>query len=243
MIRTQNQQGFALFIVAALFIAFALIASAMIDRTNATQQLALQKNTQEKLSKLSYALIRYALDHSDRYPCPADPQIPVTDPTFGTAIAACETGVTGGVVELTGLVSIRGMVPVKELLPYGIDLNDAFDSWDNRIMININRNLTQAGDGSRPSGNLPVVSEAVLAVPDYLGSDFLLISYGRDGIGATPKSAISVTIACTVDGSPRMANCDDDLGFSIRPIRMGPNVTAAEYYDDLVSFYAFAKPF
>jgi hypothetical protein len=242
VIRTRNEGGFALFIVAALFIAFALIASSMIDRTNATQQLTLQKNTQEKLTKLSYALIQYALDHSDRYPCPADPQVAATDVTFGASVTGCEVNpLQGGIVELDGMVTIRGMVPVKELLPYGVDLNDAFDSWDNRIMLNINRNLTPAGGGLRPSGNLPVAFDGINFGLYHIRQDFILVSYGRDGIGGTPRSLTSIPIVCVL-GTLRNANCDSNLLFYTFPMWMGPNVKADEYFDDIMSFYGLKLP-
>lgn len=217
--------------------AFALIAGAMIDRTNATQQMNLQIGTRDQLSRLSYAITQYAVEHGNRYPCPADPQIAYTAASFGSAINACESALSGGVVALTNNVMIRGMVPVRSLLTYGITANDAFDGWNNRIMYVVDRQMTAAGSGSPgAAANRLTITDAITSVT-FKDPDFLLISYGKDGLNATPKTATAVAIACGAAGQIRRINCDTDLTYTLRPLYVGPAATATTYYDDIVSFY------
>jgi hypothetical protein len=238
MTRAQKKEsGFALIIVAALFIAFAMVAAAMVDRTTATQQMDLRASTQAKLSKISYALIAYSFANSGRYPCPASPSVLPTNAAFGSAVLSCEIDpplIGTDIAPLTGSnnKSLIGMVPVRELVPYGIVPEDAFDAWGNRILYVMHRDMTPSGDGVvDPNERL------VVGVP-YRESDFLLLSYGRDGIGATTRAMTTIAITCDfVSTDPRMENCNNDLVFSLTPVMAGPSVTAATYFDDVLSLY------
>ncbi len=241
MTRQQQQQGFALFIVAALFMAFALIAAAMIDRTTATQQIDMQLRTREQMARIYDALIQYSVDHGDRYPCPADPAVAYTDPSFGAAVTNCESSVSGDMVHLTPVissVSIRGMVPVRELLPYGIKSSDAFDMWNNRIMYVVDRQMTPNGTGTAgAAANRPSVIDGI-TTETHKSPDFLLFSYGKDGLGATPKTQTSISIACGAMSAPRKENCNDDLIFTMRPMYTGPAATPALYFDDIILVFS-----
>ncbi len=228
----RQQEGFALFIIAGMFIAFALLSSAMIDRTNATQQLDLNAATQTQLKNLSQALVEYSLDHGGRYPCPADETLVSTDSDFGKAVTGCDA--TPG--------TVHGMVPIVTLVNSGAGSfdpsKDTFDAWGNRIMYYVDSAMTLSGSGTASVGQRVIVRDAVAQPPrQYRESDFLVISYGRDGIGGIPQRSTSVAIACGATGEVRMKNCDGDTSFFIQPIMTGPSVTSAEYFDDLLSFY------
>lgn len=230
-----HQQGFALIVVGALFIAFALVSAAVIDRTNATKQLDTIARTQAQLSRISEALMRYSLANNNRYPCPASMTTAVTDATFGQAVTGCQTGTPTGITVLTSSATIRGMVPVLELLTYGVDPSDAFDAWGNRIAYVVDRQMTPAGTPGTPAANRPAITDAITSAT-FRDPDFMLISFGRDGLGATPRNSTSVAIACS-GTDPRALNCDGDLSFTTRPITTGPGLTAAQYYDDIIVFY------
>lgn len=233
-----SQQGFALIVVGALFVAFAMIAAVMIDRTNATKQQSMIERTQAQMARLSEALLRYSLDNSNRYPCPAIPTLASSNASFGLAVAGCESSLGTDIVALTNNAMIRGMVPVNELLAYGADPSDAFDAWGNRIMYIIDRQLTPAGTPSTPVANRPVITDATTPTAiTFRDPDYMLVSYGRDGVGAIPKNRTAIAIACTASGEMRMENCGTDLTFTTRPITTGPGLTAAQYYDDILIFY------
>ena len=71
----------------------------------------------------------------------------------------------------------------------------------------------------------------------YRDPDYILISYGRDGVGAIPKNRTSVVVACIANGELRMDNCNGDLNFTTRPITTGAGVTSAQYFDDILVFF------
>jgi len=237
-----TQRGFALFIVAALFMAFALLAVSMIDRTNATQNIDRSLKTREQMARIYYALIQFSIDNNNRYPCPADPAVAYTSASFGTPIANCHSGVSGSVVQLTPpgtSVAIRGTVPVLSLLPYGIKPSDAFDVWGNRIMYVVDRQMTPLGTGTAgATTDRPVVNEDNLGATVFKSADFVLLSFGRDGLGATPRTQTAVSIACTAIGDPREINCDTDRTFSARPLYTGPAATQALYFDDIIMVFS-----
>ena len=233
----KSEQGFALIIVAGLFIAFAMIAAVMIDRANATKQQGLIDRTQTQLSRLSNALLRYSLDHSNKYPCPANPYLAISNAAFGAAIASCEADPVNANLTALNADILRGMVPVTELLIYGATPNDAFDAWGNRIMYVIDRRMTPNGSGTPSSPRANITDTTTGTTATYRSPDYILISYGRDGVGAIPKNATSVAIACTASGEMRSENCNNDLNFFVRPITTGPGLTSAQYFDDILVFY------
>ena len=234
----RSKQGFALLVITALFLAFSLTAAAIIDRTNATQQLKQREATRIQMKRISAALIQYYLFTYDSvsnphpYPCPARYDLLETDVNFGAEVANCQATTTG-VDDLAPSV-VRGMVPVRALLPYGVDINDAFDAWNNRIMYVVDRNVARGGSG---------VAGTTITVQDYYTSNYfnspnyIVLSYGQDGLGAIPRARTSVAVPCPVTPSLRQTNCDGDTTFSQSPFYTPPSADSALYFDDILIFY------
>lgn len=232
------QQGFALVIIAGLFLAFATIAAALMDRSNATQQLQNEQLTREKVQRISQAILQYSLFNSNKYPCPAGLDIASTAATFGTEVANCHTGTPTGITIMSGSNTIRGAVPFVALVPYGLTLPDAFDAWNNRIIYVVDRAMTTPGSGTASSGATRPTLTEINTSQTFRPPDYLVISYGRDGMGAIPRSSTTVAIACTDPSTVnRQENCDTDLPFIVGPIRTAAGVTNATYFDDILSFY------
>ncbi|MDX2096041.1 MAG: hypothetical protein SFW64_08945 [Alphaproteobacteria bacterium] len=245
---TPGNSGFTLVVVAALFIAFAVVAAVAVERNSTLQLIGRRDRATAQLTRLSNAIIEYAVFNKNGntllYPCPARTDLATTDTNFGASVNAagvqnCNTTNYAGVSVLGGSTIIRGMVPIQTLSPYGLGLNDAFDPWNNRIFYVVNRKLTK---GATPvvaveQTNNPSVTDAKTAeaIP---APDFLLISPGRDGLGATRRESTSVAIPCT-DGTAtlRFENCDNDTSFVISPTFTGATATAATYFDDILAFY------
>lgn len=246
-----RQEGFALFVIAGLFLAFALVAAASIDRSTTTKQLGLEKLTQDRLQRITYALIEFSLANSGRFPCPSDPVLFVADANFGKNVAHCEAATDSmpnngdsddyrntGISVMMGDAVVRGAIPLRALIPYGIKPADVFDAWGNRIAYHVDRELTANGTGVRNTGSGMDVTENIS------GSAFrqpviLVASFGRDGIGAIAKNQSSATIPCNGnDGEDiRLENCNEGRHFILAPINAGPTATASDYFDDLLSFY------
>jgi hypothetical protein len=128
------------------------------------------------------------------------------------------------------------MVPVVTLAPYGLTLEDAFDGWGNRIMYGVDRGLVVVGTGaSSPRATLTEWNlNSTMVSPD-----FLIISYGKDRMGAIPRNATAIQIPCSaISGTVRTHNCNGKLDFITGPLNMGSNATAATYFDDVVSSYS-----
>ena len=233
--RRTSEQGFALIIVSALFIAFAVVAAAIIDRSNATQQLVLQEQTRAQLHRISSAMLQYMQFNNGLYPCPADPTKAATDPDYGHRVPNCVTSVPAGIEVLRDLNNevIRGMVPISALTQYGLSPDDVIDSWNNKIMYVINRNLTVPGGVANMR---PYMGEyrtsAVFRSPDYI-----LISYGRDSLGGIGKNKTSASVVCPAYSSPfREINCSQSMYFWQAPVSNASR-DAFSYSDDMLSFY------
>lgn len=232
--KRRQEEGFALIVVAALFLAFATLAAAMIDRSNATKLMQAQVSTQEKLSRISMAMVQYYLFNGSRYPCPAPWNVAHNASNFGLSVA-CVSSSPPGITVFPGASVVMGTIPVAALAPYGIAHNDAFDAWNNRIMYAVDRNMATGGGGTASVPRISITDRYTNQT--YRSPDFLLISYGRDGIGAIPLNMTSISIPCTVDGAPRHINCAPNLNFIKGPALVGPNATALNYFDDILSFY------
>lgn len=213
-VRHHATGGFALMIVAALFLAFALIATAVIERSSITTKQDQFVLAEAQLHRLSEAIIRYRKDNADRYPCPALLTIPLADANFGAAQRPCNLG--GPLLPLSPSV-VQGAVPVRELVRYGIQLEDMFDPWGNRIVYSVDRALTNATTPS-PDSDRIIVKEYLTGLDEaqdvLTTQDYVLVSYGPDGIGATPRERTSVAIPCAqgaqFESQLRFTNCQDD---------------------------------
>jgi hypothetical protein len=133
------------------------------------------------------------------------------------------------------------MVPVRALAPYGVTLEDAFDPWGNRIAYSVTRQLTPAGSGSVTER--PHVRDSVTGT-DYGDQDFVLVSYGKDHVGAVQKAQTGVNLTTKVAcQSPQTdissENCNtDDVDFLSQPVNASSNTGSADYFDDIVISYA-----
>lgn len=240
----RNQRGYTLVVMAALFAAFAVAVSIYIDRNLAAQVMDRQKNDHDRMTRLSNALVQFAAFNAGRYPCPASPLIVPSNASFGAPITNCYTGLLpSGVVQLenTGDI-IRGMVPVRALAPYGIDVKDAFDNWNARIMYVVNRQTTPGGSGTIS------VRPTVIQQPFNITMNrpsFVLISYGRDHLGGYMRGQSSTSLTdgpaapCAVNSIKRREeNCDSDASFILAPSLGGNDVSLTNYFDDVVTVYS-----
>lgn len=237
------QDGIALVVIAALFIAFSVVAAVAVERNTTTQLITRRDSTAEQLQRISNAIIEYSVFNQVGgklvYPCPARPDLAGTDANFGISVNTTGTqdcNVTNHPgITLLGTDVIRGMVPIQSLSQYGLGVNDAFDPWNNRIMYVVNRQMTRGG--SSANTNNPTVTDPITAQA-FLAPDFIIMSYGRDGVGATRRESTAISIACT-DGTTkrRFENCDTDTAFVLTPSFTAATAGDLSYFDDVLSFY------
>lgn len=234
----RNQEGYSLVVVAALFAAMAVVVMAYLDRDVVTQQLVQQGRVRDQIARLTSAINLYEYNNGT-YPCPASVRTIPVDSEFGMGVANCYNTNQPGVTQLSGSTEvIQGMVPVRELAPFGITTEDALDAWGGRIMYVVNRNRTPGGSGSGTSS--PVVTHLQFGstIPN---PSFVLVSYGRDRRGAYLRSqtpaqlASGPSVACS-GSENRSENCNNDLFFKIGPGSTGSTTSSSTYYDDITSF-------
>lgn len=257
------QQGFTLVVVAALFIAFSVVAAAIVERNSTMQSITRRDATMDQLRRLSNAILEYGVANKSGtvlvYPCPALVNVATTGSFFGVGVSSTN-GYTNDCSSTVGDVSaspnttvdglvilgaagtdvIIGMVPVRDLMPYGIGPDDAFDAWGDRIMYVVNRKLTSSSAAlATDQPNNPTLTDNTTGLA-LASPDFILISYGRDGAGGykRPNSSTTATIACPTSGAPlRSKNCDGDNTFYITPTYMAGNAVSATYFDDILVYF------
>ena len=245
-----NEAGFTMVVIAALFIAFAVIAAVAVERNTTVQQITRRDATVEQLTRLSNAIIEFSVFNKSGstllYPCPAVMNMLTTDAsgTFGKAITNCYTGAAPAGVTQTGGANTDvfiGLVPVLDLSQYGIGINDAFDPWNNRILYVVNRKLTVGGSPSMPldQGQNPTLN-AISPASTPPRPDFILISLGRDGAGGVKRDSTTVSITCPGSNN-RSENCNGDFTFITGPTYITVSGTAANmsssYFDDILTWY------
>jgi hypothetical protein len=247
-LRTSHQSGFTAIVIATLFVAIAVIMAIVVERNTVTQQITKRDATSEQLSRLSNAIIEYGVANSSGttnfYPCPARLDLAPTNSGFGTSVPNCYNTtppLASSIDQLTGPSSsvIRGMVPVQTLAPYGVNINDAFDTQGNRIMYVVNRRITLGSTtASGATADNPAITD-VRTGQTLLPPDFIVMSYGRDGKGGWNKTATSVGIPCPAASTRlREENCDNDTAFVQSPTNTVAATAPADYFDDVLSFYS-----
>lgn len=249
----RTEEGFGIVVIALLFTAFAVIAAAALDRNSVQLEQGRQQQAQAQLTRLNIALSKYARYNGHRLPCPASWLLAMDNSNFGTMVTpsgapseTCATGTytpaTDGVEVIAGTNSklLIGMVPVKELVGYGVSYNDAFDPWGSRIVYVVHRDLTP--QTSNAAANAAATNDRA-TVKDYLtgqtllAPDALLVSFGRDRMGGRLRnqsaSLSAPAIACA--GSRRAENCNNDRVFIRGPLINTARASATLYFDDTVS--------
>ncbi len=246
----RTEQGFGMVVVAMLFTAFAVVAAMVLDRDAVKTEINKQQQVEAQLTRLNVALVQYARFNADRFPCPASWILAPGHTDFGKSFAAtCSVGaiVAAQGVELATSSNsklLMGMVPVKELIPYGISYGDAFDAWGSRIVYAVHRDLTTGTTSAAVTAANSALNERA-TVSDYLAGgvitpepDAILISYGRDRMNGrlrNQSAPTSPSISCASAGQNRYLNCDGNRSFIRGPLFTAPSASAGQYFDDTIS--------
>lgn len=194
--------------------------------------------------EISLSLVSSLLD---RYPCPADPELPPSDPNYGQE--QCTAG--GGVKVVAGARTpaetvLIGAVPIRAIKnnASGLLSDDfALDAWGNKLLYAVTTSQTNGATYSSDSGQIDAVNEfnsttAPIVHSPTAGFDknasFVILSHGPNGNGAYNSSGALVSACGTTRKEDE--NCNDDstfmaaLGFY--------EGDAANYFDDIAYFSA-----
>ena len=135
---------------------------------------------------------------------------------------------------------VEGIVPLAVLAPYGISELDMADSWNNRIWYMVDRQLTPGGTGTPAAATDRIVVVEPNTNTVFHQPDFLLMSMGRDGVGAIPINSVTYAITCPSTDTPTLLsqmNCAASLTHVQQPALTAVSTPANAYFDDLLSFY------
>ncbi len=219
----KSQSGYTLIVVAALLVAFAGVTAVTLRDKASTQEVHSAKGTYEKMVIVRDAIERYFKESGD-YPCPAPMAIAADDAAFNFGTSSdCSVASPTGLSDLGDDVWL-GAVPASTL---GISREYAIDEWGNKIAYAIHKDLIDAD-----------YSVDVLDVNgNSLGKKaYVLVSYGKDAMGAYPAKDISLVASCTAGGTLREENCDGDTTFVDVPQLTAASADVSEYYDDVVLY-------
>lgn len=247
------ERGFTMVVIAALFIAFAIVAAAVVERNTITQQIARRDAAVAQLHKLQNAIIEYSVFNRNSgnvnlYPCPADITLETNSGEFGVAVhdgsnvQDCHTAPhPPGEINIGGTAIDEGMVPVQTLSQYGISTEDAFDPWNNKIVYVVNHKRTPNGDGTA-STDITINFPTTWTNYNIPKPDFILISLGKDGMGAYKRGqGATVSITCAAFTPPdtpiRAANCSQTGNYYIAPTYTAADATTASYFDDILVYF------
>lgn len=249
--RHKNPNGFTLIELAIMLLVFSFIAASALTTRDESSGLGNQYKTQQKLQRIKTALAAYNTENS-KIPCPADPSLAITNAAFGTADGAdgnCGSSpgdCTDGVCESAdGFVSI-GMVPVRTL---GLNVDDAFDAWGNRITYAVTQAQTTAtssagtvtvlhgmGDTAQADSHVGSNNNATYQITTT--ASYVLVSHGNDGIGAYINSGSTTRVAGTAGGyqAANIPTSGDSYNHIFLKLGAPPASASAAKYDDLVEW-------
>jgi prepilin-type N-terminal cleavage/methylation domain-containing protein len=237
MYKKHNNLGFSLVEMAIVMCVIAVVAGAALVMSNAQQEKNKYEVTKERIDVIVAALKQQG-EAGGFLLCPASLSVLETSTSFGVA-TDCSAAVVAGVMELGASPdAVRvGAVPVRSL---NLPNNTAYDGWGNRFTYMVVKNLA-LNSSTALSDYVTSSTNNVIQVLDAGGNQsmpattndvtsFVVISHGKDGIGATNRKGVVVTAcdATTKDGE----NCDGDV--VLRDMRVMDSSTAANYYFDVV---------
>ena len=240
-----NQDGFTLIDVAIALMVIGLLTAPLIAQYNDYQHRAEASNMNGNFNSANDAIRQFYFENN-RYPCPADPTLNVTDANYGEEnctgaapiIAAPATDVDG----IAGIDNIWiGALPFKALR---MTPKEALDPWNNKINYAISDLLAV------PTLNNPIAvfnpgygmvtirrEESVIAdicdgVPVVVPNiHYALYSNGRDSIGAYNAEGIQGQACPAAGATLDEENCNNDIIFRAPTCRVS-NVAGANHYDD-----------
>jgi len=190
----------------------------------------------------SYMSKFFSASTPSRYPCPADPALPVTDPNYG--IEDCTAG--GAIITTPGArtaanVVYIGAIPITTIRNTLIAAGQegiyadiiTRDGYDNKLTYAVTSSLTSGATYRFYDGQITALDEfgnPTAGIND--DTHFVIISHGKNGSGAYGAYG-NIVQACPATG-PERDNCNGDASFVSALGNYEGN--AASYIDDASYF-------
>jgi len=209
-----RKHGFSLVEMAIVLIIIAVIVGGGLVIFSNSLDKQRYEETEGKLKVITQALADYRRAFG-RLPCPADitRNMEATSSNYygieGATPGMC-TGGTPSASALTGPYFVDGMVPTKTLrLPD----DAAIDGWGRRITYVVDNRLTAANaftsiTVSDSTTRMSVTTNTATPVTLSDKVVYVVLSYGENGHGATPRSGGATIISSGSSNTHELENCD-----------------------------------
>lgn len=251
-----NEKGFTLIEMAIVVLLLGLAVAALSPLYKIQLKKAEIETTDLNISSISNSIGNFRSIYG-RYPCPASLTMDRGNNDYGREMCPTAAGeaIAGTFIEASSRTfdftdpfdgpqvaqapRIRvGFVPFRHL---GLDEEDAYDGYGNRIMYVVTEHMAFANTFQADGGGIEIVNEAgVTVLGDNAGAadargtaHFMVFSYGSDNDGAFTQSG--GRIPCVV-GNLESENCDFDDGI----YRLGERNSSgdgATNFDDKITFF------
>ncbi len=215
----KNLQGFTLVEMAIVLAIIALILGSGLTLLSAQQDQRRIEDVSALLSSSNEALIGYALSHTA---ADGRPYLPCPDRISG---ASANDGIEDRTV-------IPGPCSVQEgNLPWvTLSQSPQTDAWSNRLRYRVTAAYSNSSTGIQltptPSaGDINVYDSAAAASSVVTAVPAVILSHGKNGLGATNAAGINNPAATSAD---EQANTDGTVNFVSR----SENPTESGYFDD-----------
>ena len=246
-----HQRGFSLLEMSVVLLIVGSMTGGMLVMANKKVEQNKYDITQDHLQLIDQTLTAYAT-RGHILPCPASSDAALNSATFGVAdnCAAAAPALSGIIADDAGTADEVwiGVVPTRAL-----DLPDSvmFDGWGNRIRYAVVKSLASSVDEFENFTTTVSGMTAGLQVKDGYGNSltsvtglnvaaYALVSFGKDKVGARPRTGTSIPVACPSSSAVKSEeNCDDDSLFIDATYNDG--TVAASYFDDLVRWKSWYR--
>lgn len=223
--------GFSLVEMSVVLVIIAIVVSSGLTLSTSVAERNAFKETQDELEYIAGAIQRF-YNRNGYLPCPANPEIPRDNSTYGTS--------TCTVTNMTvGINSKRGMVPIRAL-----NLPDKYasDAWSRRYIYQVSwtsaaaTSFTEINNHTTTFGRLSIQNESSPAVTIAQNVAFAVMSAGMNRYGSYHKDRDdSSLIGCTAGPNypHERVNCANSL--VLRDVPFNPkSATAANQFDDFI---------
>lgn len=241
--QTQNSEsGFTLVELSMVMIIVAILLTPLIAMYTNYYIGKKITDTEENLGESS-SYVSTFFSATGRYPCPADPSLPVTNAAYGVedctasgAIISAAGARTAANVVYIGAIpitTIRNTLTAGNVEGFFPDQTTQ-DGWNNRLTYAVTSSLTNSSTYKFYDGQVGAIDEFGNNTAGINNdAHYAVISHGKNGAGAYSIYG-TVVAACPAAATMENENCDGDAIFrSALGVYEG---AGANYFDDYTYF-------
>ncbi len=252
--KNNHQHGFTLIELSVVMIILASVAVNAVTTNQELTGVAARQETSQKVKRLKVILDKY-MNEYNYIPCPADPTLTTLAANFGVGTG---TNTTGGCTATNLVISSESSTGAKDevyvgALPFktlGLTPEDMLDGWGNKLTYAASRKMILKNCGAvgriivlnflNPANapNAQIAANITTSTAAYV-----IVSSGKDGVGAYKKNAATRIISRYESGNndaSLLSGYYDSREQMINHKRYNADMTTAVTADN--SKHVFIKP-